>query len=53
MMKRMRRPWCGRLLCACEMFCVGCLLGIHRNVIRSSITGGRMPHAPSWHFWVK
>jgi hypothetical protein len=52
MKRNTKKPWCVRVLCACELLCVGCLLGIHRNVIRSGITGGRMPKAPDWHFWV-
>lgn len=31
----------------------GCLIGIHRNVIRAYLGGGDMPKAPYWHIWCK
>ena len=32
---------------------IGGLLFVHRRVIKAIITGGPMPKAPAWHFWVK
>ena len=44
----------GRLLVfACVAFLLGCLVGIHRNVIKACLKGEPMPEAPSWHFWCK
>lgn len=34
-------------------FVIGVFVGIHRNVIKSLITGSPMPKAPEWHCWVK
>ena len=52
-MKKAKKCRPGHLCLVLWLLCLGCLLGIHRNVIRSHITGGRMPKAPSWHFWVQ
>lgn len=40
------------LLVACA-FLFGVMVGIHRRVIKSVITGSPMPEAPASHFWVK
>ena len=34
-------------------FLFGIMVGIHRRVIKSVITGSPMPEAPASHFWVK
>ncbi len=40
------------LFVACA-FWFGIMVGIHRRVIKSVITGSPMPEAPASHFWVK
>ena len=40
------------LFVACA-FLLGIMVGIHRRVIKSVITGSPMPEAPASHFWVK
>jgi hypothetical protein len=44
----------GKILCLMffSLIC-GCMLGIHRNVIKACITGSEMPAAPKWHCWCK
>ena len=51
---------CGRKCCPCKIigiilisFFVGCLIGVHKNVIKALINGDDMPEAPDWHFWCK
>lgn len=34
-------------------FVLGAMIGIHRRVIKSVITGSPIPEAPASHFWVK
>ncbi|MBO5622457.1 MAG: hypothetical protein J5959_12610 [Butyrivibrio sp.] len=34
-------------------FLFGVMVGIHRRVIKSLVTGSPMPEAPASHIWVK
>lgn len=41
---------------ACLMFIsllFGCLIGVHKNVIKALIKGEELPKAPDWHIWCK
>lgn len=41
---------------ACLMFfslILGCLIGVHKNVIKACIKGDALPEAPDWHIWCK
>ena len=40
------------IICLCAL-CLGCLLFIHRNVIKALVNGEELPKAPKWHIWVK
>lgn len=40
------------LLCCFALF-AGCMLFVHRRVIKAVMKGEPIPQAPAWHFWVK
>ena len=42
----------GFALGACAAGC-GCLLYLHRNVMKAAMKGDPMPEPPKWHFWCR
>ena len=51
---------CGKRSCVGAIVCValfslilGCLIGVHKNVIKAYIKKEELPEAPEWHFWCK
>jgi hypothetical protein len=44
----------GKIACIVFMSILfGCLIGVHKNVIKAIIKGEEMPEAPVWHFWCR
>lgn len=44
----------GKVVCIVFVsFLFGCLIGVHKNVIKACIKGEDLPEAPVWHFWCR
>ena len=44
----------GRVACLMSFSLIlGCLIGVHKNVIKACIKGDALPEAPDWHIWCK
>jgi hypothetical protein len=46
--------------CVCKTVCLmffsllcGCMIGVHKNVIKACIKGEPLPAAPKWHIWCR